>query len=76
MPNLIFARMSNMKLKVDFFTNLENNRLLPVFISSLAFIVLSTFSGIHIIYADSTFTAAGDWGCTSNTDATVTNMAE
>ena len=46
-------------------------------ISSLAFIVLCTFSGnlVQFTYADSTFTAAGDWGCTSNTDATVTNMA-
>ena len=63
-----------MKLKVGYFMNLENNRLLPVFILSLAFIFLSSFSGIHFLYADSTFTAAGDWGCTSNTDATVTNM--
>ena len=74
MPNLICTTMSNMKVNTNFLTNLGNNRLL-VFVSSLAFIFLSTFSGIHIIYADSTFTAAGDWGCTSNTDATVTNMA-
>ena len=62
---------------MDCFKNLENNRLLPVVISSLAFIVLCTFSGnlVHFTYADSTYTAAGDWGCTSNTDATVTNMA-
>ena len=60
---------------MDFFVNLENTRLLPVFILSLAFIVLPAFIGIDDIYADSTFTAAGDWGCTSNTDATVTNMA-
>ena len=62
---------------MDCFKNLENNRLLPVVISSLAFIVLCTFSGnlVQFTYADSTYTAAGDWGCTSNTDATVTNMA-
>jgi uncharacterized protein YxeA len=64
-----------MKLKVGSFMNLENNNLLPVFISLLAFIFISYFSGIHIIFADSTYTAAGDWGCTSNTDATVSNMA-
>ena len=75
MPNLNFAAISKMKLKVGFFMNLEENRLLPVFVLSLAFIFLSSFSGIHTIFADSTFTAAGDWGCTSNTDATVTNMA-
>ena len=74
MPNLICGKMSNMKLKINFFMNLGNNLLLPVFVLSLAFIFLSGFGGIHIIFADSTFTAAGDWGCTSNTDATVTNM--
>jgi hypothetical protein len=74
MAHLNYAAKSNLNLKIDSFINLGSNRLLPVFISSLAFIFISSFSGIHIIYADSTFTAAGDWGCTSNTDATVTNM--
>ncbi len=57
--------------------NLENYRMSAVFFSSFVFIVLCTFSGnlIHSVYADSTYTAAGDWGCTSNTDATVSNMA-
>ena len=68
--------MIKMALMMDSFKNLEKNRLLPVFISFLAFIVLFAFSGnlIHFTYADATFTAAGDWGCNSNTDATVTNM--
>ena len=59
------------------FNNLKNNQILTLFISSLAFVALSTFSGnlIHFVYADSTYTSAGDWGCTSNTDATVSNMA-
>ena len=61
-----------MKLKIGI---LENNRLIPLFISSLAFIFLIAFSGIQNSYADSSYTAAGDWGCTSNTDATVSNMA-
>jgi len=72
MPNLIFAPMNNKKLKYGL---LDNSRLLPLFISSVGFIFLSMFSGIHLSFADSTYTAAGDWGCTSNTDATVTNMA-
>jgi F5/8 type C domain/Bacterial Ig domain/Calcineurin-like phosphoesterase len=29
---------------------------------------------VQSVYADFNFAAAGDWGCTSNTDATVTNM--
>ena len=72
MPNLIFIPMNKMKMKIRF---LENNRLISLFISSLAFIFLMAFSGIQNSYADSTYTAAGDWGCTSNTDATVSNMA-
>jgi uncharacterized protein YxeA len=68
--------MIKMELMMHFFKNLEKNRLLPVSISSLVFIVLFAFSGnlIHFIYADATFTAAGDWGCNSNTDDTVDNM--
>ena len=56
---------------------LENHRMIAVFFLSFAFFVIGTLSGnlIHSIYADSTYTAAGDWGCTSNTDATVSNMA-
>jgi hypothetical protein len=62
-------------LTVDCF-NLERRRLLPVFISSLSFIILFAFGGnlIHFTHADTTITAAGDWGCNSNTDNTVNNM--
>jgi len=68
--------MIKMELKLDSFKNLERNRLLPVFISLLVFSVLFAFSGnvIHSAYADTTITAAGDWGCNSNTDNTVKNM--
>ena len=68
--------MIKIELIMHYFKNLEKNRLLPVFISSLVFIVLFAFSGnlIHFTYADATFTAAGDWGCNSNTDDTVDNM--
>jgi len=71
MLNLNTASMNNMNLKMAF---RENNRLFSVFALSLAFIFLSMF-GVQLSYADSTYTAAGDWGCTSNTDATVSNMA-
>ena len=65
-----------MKLNMNPF-KMENHRMVAVFFLSFAFVVIGTFSGnlIHSIYADSTYTAAGDWGCTSNTDATVSNMA-
>jgi hypothetical protein len=72
MLNLIFAPISNMKLQQGF---LDSNRLLPLFISLLGLIFLSVFGGIHSSFGDSTYTAAGDWGCTSNTDQTVSNMA-
>ena len=67
--------MSNMKLKMNFFMNMGNN-LTP---SCVLFCHLRLFSypvlaEFILFIADSTFTAAGDWGCTSNTDATVTNM--
>jgi hypothetical protein len=68
---------AKMKININSSNNLENKRLLSAFVSSFAFIVLCTFGGnlVHSVYADSTYTAAGDWGCTSNTDATVSNMA-
>jgi Concanavalin A-like lectin/glucanases superfamily/F5/8 type C domain/Bacterial Ig domain/Calcineurin-like phosphoesterase len=58
------------------FKKLENKRIVLILLSSLAFITISTFSGnlVHSAYADFNFAAAGDWGCTSNTDATVSNM--
>ena len=64
-------------MDINSFNDLENNRLLPVLISSFAIIIICAFSGnlVGFVYADSTYTAAGDWGCTSNTDATVSNMA-
>ena len=39
-------------------------------------ITLSIFGGnlIQYAYSDSNYGAAGDWGCSSNTDATVSNM--
>ncbi len=56
--------------------NLAKTRLLLIIISSLTLITLSVFSGnlIQYAYSDSNYGAAGDWGCTSNTDATVSNM--
>ncbi len=53
-----------------------NTRLLLVISSSLTLITLSVFGGnlIQYAYSDSNYGAAGDWGCTSNTDATVSNM--
>jgi concanavalin A-like lectin/glucanase superfamily protein/Big-like domain-containing protein/calcineurin-like phosphoesterase family protein len=72
---MIPAAIIKTHLTVDSF-NLERRRLLPVFISSLSFIILFAFGGnlIHFTYADTTITAAGDWGCNSNTDNTVDNM--
>ncbi|HJR84539.1 MAG TPA: LamG-like jellyroll fold domain-containing protein, partial [Nitrososphaeraceae archaeon] len=66
-----------MKMNIKCFNNLHSNRLPPVFISSFAIVILCAFSGnlVGFVYGDSTYTAAGDWGCTSNTDATVSNMA-
>jgi hypothetical protein len=59
-----------------FKTNLTDTRILLILISSLTFIVLPSLTGnlVQSVYADFNFAAAGDWGCTSNTDATVTNM--
>jgi hypothetical protein len=58
------------------FEYLINTRLLLLISSSLTLITLSVFSGnlIQNAYSDSNYGAAGDWGCTSNTDATVSNM--
>ena len=69
--------MNKMKIDKISFKNLANNRFLLILISSLTLIVLSTFSSnlVQSSFADSTFTAAGDWECNSNTDQTVTNMA-
>ena len=55
----------------------ENSRILLLLVSFLTITALFTFSGslVQSAFADSTYTAAGDWGCTSNTDATVSNMA-
>jgi len=56
--------------------NLTDTRILLILISSLTFIVLSSFTGnlVQSVYADFNFGAAGDYGCTSNTDATFANM--
>jgi hypothetical protein len=43
-------------------------------IFTLILVLLFVLISIKFGYSDSTFTAAGDWGCTSNTDATVNNM--
>ena len=58
------------------FGNLKYPRLLLFIFSSLTFITISIFSAnmIQYAYSDSNYGAAGDWGCTSNTDATVSNM--
>jgi hypothetical protein len=58
------------------FKKLENKRIMLIILSSLTLIIISTFSGnlIQYAYSDSNYGAAGDWGCTSNTDATVSNM--
>jgi hypothetical protein len=65
-----------MKKEIPYVENLRNKRMIQLVICSLALIVLCTFSGdlLQITYADITFAAAGDWGCTSNTDATVSNI--
>ena len=42
-------------------------------ISILSIFTIMSFLPTHAL-ADFNFGAAGDWGCTSNTDATVTNM--
>lgn len=48
---------------------------LSVFIMiTILIFIFSIFIPFKLTYADSTFTAAGDWGCTSNTDSTVSNM--
>ena len=74
---LIPPGMNKMKVDRMSFKNLANNRFLLILLSSLTLIVLSTFSSnlVQSSFADSTFTAAGDWECNSRTDATVTNMA-
>ena len=58
------------------FKKLEERRILLTFISSITFAILFTFSGnlVQSAYADFNFAAAGDWGCNSNTEATVSNM--
>ena len=54
---------------------LENSKILVILLSSFTFIVLSAFSAnlVQPIYG-ANFGAAGDWGCNSNTEATVSNM--
>src|SRR4029078_13632764 len=66
-----------MKINSNVLKNLENNTISPVLISPLLLLVLSLFGGglFNFVLADSTFTAAGDWECNANTDATVNNMA-
>ena len=61
-----------------FKTDLTDTRILLILISSLTFIVLSSLSGnlVQSVYADFNFGAAGDYGCTSNTDATFANMKD
>ena len=56
------------------FQKLENI-ILFVLLSSLTFTILFSFSGnlVQPIHG-ANFGAAGDWGCTSNTDATLANM--
>ncbi len=55
---------------------LENKRLVLILVSSQAFIAFSAFTGnlVQPTFADANFGAAGDWGCNSNTDNTVSNM--
>ena len=57
------------------FSKLENQNILIV-VTILCVITIFAVIGnlIQPTYADFNFAAAGDWGCTSNTDATVTNM--
>jgi len=59
-----------------FKTNLTHTRILLILISSLTFFVLSSLTGnlVQSVYADFNFGAAGDWGCNSATDDTVSNM--
>jgi hypothetical protein len=65
-----------MIVKMIPFKKLESSRILFIFISSLTFTILFTFSGnlVQPAYGDFNFGAAGDWGCNSNTEATVANM--
>jgi len=61
---------------VLFKQNLIDNRLFLTFFSSVLILFLISFIGnaSQLVYADFNFGAAGDWGCTSNTDATLTNV--
>jgi len=69
--------LNDMKVDRLFYQVSANNRFLPILLSSLTLIVITTFSSnfVQSGFADSTFTAAGDWECNSRTDATVANMA-
>src|SRR5688572_23561410 len=57
------------------FEKLENGIIFIILLSSLTFIVMSAFGEylVQPLYG-ANFAAAGDWGCNSNTDATVSNM--
>src|SRR5918994_208527 len=58
------------------FQKLENRSIILVILFSfLTFIIVSAFSGnlVQLIHA-ANYGAAGDWGCNSNTEATVSNM--
>ena len=64
--------------ETNFFKNLLDKELFLIVFSFLIFITLTSFIGnlFQPIYglADFNFGAAGDWGCNSNTEATVANM--
>ncbi len=61
---------------IRFSTVTKHNRLYLVIISSVLSLFFFSFVGSasQLVYADFNFGAAGDWGCTSNTDATLTNV--
>src|SRR5688572_567240 len=57
------------------FEKLENGIIFIILLSSLTFIVMSAFGEylVQPLYG-ANFAAAGDWGCNSNTEATVSNI--
>jgi hypothetical protein len=43
--------------------------------SILLFLSIASISNVHAATSDFNFAAVGDWGCNSNTDATVKGIA-
>ena len=65
-----------MIMNLSDFITVENKRIVVMLLTSLTLTVLSISNGILVqsSYSDSNYAAAGDWGCNSNTDGTVSNM--